>query len=93
NMSNDSQAQLFLASIPLPLSYAIVAVPFQCSRWIFDKKSKEVFLTIRRDSDGNHQFTETDEISFIKISAVNPSLGTETIGEPMWEELKTLLLK
>jgi hypothetical protein len=71
---------------------AITPPNTQLVSWIFDEKSSAIFVTIRKDSDGDRKFTEKDAIDFVRVNVSKPSVGKEIINVKTRQELQKILL-
>jgi hypothetical protein len=71
---------------------AITPPNTQLVSWIFDEKSSAIFVTIRKDSDGDRKFTEKDGIDFVRVNVSKPSVGKEIINVKTRQELQKILL-
>lgn len=71
---------------------AITPPNTQLVSWIFDQKSGAIFMTIRKDSDGDRKFTEKDAIDFVRVNVSKPSVGKEIIDSKTQQELQKIML-
>jgi hypothetical protein len=71
---------------------AITPPNTQLVSWIFDEKSGGMFITIRKDSNGDRKFTEKDGIDFVRVNVSKPSVGKEIINVKTRQELQKILL-
>ncbi|MEG3899637.1 MULTISPECIES: hypothetical protein [unclassified Microcoleus] len=71
---------------------AITPPDTQLMSWVFDEKSGAIFITIRKDSDGDRKFTEKDDIDFVRVSVTKPNVGKEIIDGKNREELQKIML-
>ncbi|NJK67779.1 MAG: hypothetical protein HC941_15700 [Microcoleus sp. SU_5_3] len=71
---------------------AITPPNTQLVSWIFDEKSGGIFITIRKDSDGDRKFTEKDPIDFVRVNVSKPSVGKEIVNVKTRQELQKILL-
>ena len=71
---------------------AITPPDTQLVSWVFDKKSGGLFVTIRKDSDGDGKFTEKDNIDFVRVNVSKPNVGKEIIDGKTREELQKIIL-
>ncbi|MEG3925780.1 hypothetical protein [Microcoleus sp. D3_18a_C4] len=71
---------------------AITPPDTQLMSWVFDKKSDGIFVTIRKDSDGDRKFTEKDDIDFVRVNASQPKVGKEIIDGKTRQELQKNIL-
>jgi hypothetical protein len=71
---------------------AITPSNTQLVSWIFDEKSGGMFITIRKDSNGDRKFTEKDAIDFVRVNVSKPSVGKEIINVKTRQELQKILL-
>lgn len=71
---------------------AITPPNTQLRSWVFDEKSGGIFVTIRKDSDGDRKFTEKDDIDFVRINVSKPNVGKEIIDGKTREELQKIIL-
>lgn len=71
---------------------AITPPDTQLVSWVFDEKSGGMFITIRKDSDGDRKFTEKDAIDFVRVNISKPSVGKEIVNVKTRQELQKILL-
>ena len=71
---------------------AITPPNTQLVSWVFDEKNGGIFITIRKDSDGDRKFTEKDAIDFVRVNASKPSVGKEIIDGKTRQELQKIML-
>lgn len=71
---------------------AITPPDTQLMSWVFDEKSGGIFVTIRKDSDGDRKFTEKDDIDFVRVNVSKPNIGKEIIDGKTREELQKIML-
>lgn len=71
---------------------AITPPDSQLMSWVFDKKSGGIFVTIRKDSDGDRKFTEKDDIDFVRVNVSKPNVGKEIIDGKTRQQLQKVIL-
>ncbi|MEG4310745.1 hypothetical protein QUB36_17590 [Microcoleus sp. AT8-B1] len=71
---------------------AITPPDTQLMSWVFDKKSGGIFVTIRKDSDGDRKFTEKDDIDFVRVNVSKPNVGKEIIDGKTRQKLQKNIL-
>ncbi|MEG4963496.1 hypothetical protein, partial [Microcoleus sp. K4-C2] len=71
---------------------AITPPDTQLMSWVFDEKSDGIFVTIRKDSDGDRKFTEKDDIDFVRVNVSKPNVGQEIIDGKTRQELQKILI-
>ncbi|MEG4033164.1 hypothetical protein [Microcoleus sp. Pol12B5] len=71
---------------------AITPPDTQLMSWVFDEKSGGIFLTIRKDSDGDRKFTEKDGIDFVRVNVSQPNVGKEIIDGKTRQKLQKILI-
>ncbi|MEG3991505.1 hypothetical protein QUA13_31170 [Microcoleus sp. S28C3] len=71
---------------------AITPPDTQLMSWVFDEKSGGIFLTIRKDSDGDRKFTEKDGIDFVRVNVSQPNVGKEIIDGKTRQELQKIII-
>ncbi|MEG4803067.1 hypothetical protein QUB63_24635 [Microcoleus sp. ARI1-B5] len=71
---------------------AITPPDTQLMSWVFDEKSGGIFVTIRKDSDGDRKFTEKDDIDFVRVNVSKPNVGKEIIDGKSRQELQKIIL-
>lgn len=71
---------------------AITPPDTQLMSWVFDEKSGAIFITIRKDSDGDRKFTEKDGIDFVRVNVSKPNVGKEIIDGKTRQELQKILI-
>jgi hypothetical protein len=59
---------------------------------VLDEKSGGIFITIRKDSDGDRKFTEKDQIDFVRVDVSKPGVGQEIIDSKTRQELQQIML-
>lgn len=65
----------------------------QVLKWTLNDSQDELFITVRKDSDGNRKFTQEDELDFVRVNLNNPTIGTGLISQEIRSTLETILLK
>jgi hypothetical protein len=70
---------------------AITPPDTQLMWWVFDEKSGGMFLTIRKDSDGDRQFTEKDDLDFVRVNVSKPNVGKEIIDGKTRQKLQKII--
>jgi len=63
----------------------------QLLTWHFDRGSQGLFVRIRKDSDGDTQFTANDEETFLRVDLKNPEMGQDIVGDEIQKKLKSIL--
>ncbi|MEG4202354.1 hypothetical protein QUA20_00225 [Microcoleus sp. Pol7_A1] len=71
---------------------AITPPDTQLMSWVFDEKSDGIFVTIRKDSDGDRKFTEKDDIDFVRVNVSKPNVGQEIIDGKTRQELQKIII-
>lgn len=71
---------------------AITPPDTQLMNWVFDEKSGAIFVTIRKDSDGDRKFTQKDNIDFVRVNVSKPNIGKEIIEGKTRQELQKIML-
>lgn len=71
---------------------AITPPNTQLISWVFDEKSGGIFITIRKDSDGDRKFTQKDNIDFVRVNVSKPSVGKEIIDSKTRQQLQKIML-
>lgn len=70
---------------------AITPPNTQLVSWVFDEKSGGLFITIRKDSDGDRKFTEKDGIDFVRVNVSKPSIGKEIIDGKTRQDIQQII--
>jgi hypothetical protein len=71
---------------------AITPPNTQLVSWVFDEKNGGIFITIRKDCDGDRKFTEKDDIDFVRVNVSKPSVGKEIIDGKTRQKLQKIML-
>jgi hypothetical protein len=90
---NDADAIIgYLSNLGGKSLQAITPPDTQLISWVFDEKSGGIFLTIRKDSDGDRKFTAKDGIDFVRVNVSKPNVRKEIIDGKTRQQLQKILI-